>query len=279
MITLIRIELYKIYKKWRTYIGFIAIGVLVPLIQIAMLIEGERSLNFMTRNLQQSFVFVGNLLNGYLISYIVLNSLVIHIPFLIALVAGDLLAGEATAGTYRMLITRPVSRMKIVSSKFLAGIIYTNSLVLWLAAISLGLGVILFGVGELIVINSAQIIIFAKADVLWRFLLAYGCASLSMSVVASLAFLFSSLVENAIGPIVTTMAVIIIFIIISAIDIDFFQNIRPYLFTNHMMVWRNFFNDPVDVKEIIDSCLVLLGHIIGFFALTAFIFKRKDILS
>ena len=95
MLTLVNIELYKIFKKWRTYIGFIAIAVLVPVIQLAMLAEGERSLDFMTRNLQQSFVFVGNLLNGYLISYIILNSLVVHIPFLIALVTGDLLAGEA----------------------------------------------------------------------------------------------------------------------------------------------------------------------------------------
>ena len=36
MLTLIQIELYKIFKKWRTYIGFIAIGVLVPIIHIAM---------------------------------------------------------------------------------------------------------------------------------------------------------------------------------------------------------------------------------------------------
>ncbi|MCK7520020.1 MAG: ABC transporter permease [Ignavibacteriales bacterium] len=47
-----------------------------------------------------------------------LNALVVHIPFLITLVAGDLLAGEATAGTYRILVTRPVSRFKIVFSKF-----------------------------------------------------------------------------------------------------------------------------------------------------------------
>jgi len=98
MLTLVGIELYKIFKKWRTYIGFIVIAVLVPVIQFAMLAEGERALDFMTRYLQQSFVFVGNLLNGYLISYIILNSLVIHIPFLIALVAGDLLAVPGDPG-------------------------------------------------------------------------------------------------------------------------------------------------------------------------------------
>jgi len=279
MITLVRIELYKIFKKWRTYIGFIAIAVLVPVIEVAMLLEGARSLNFMTRNLQQSFVFVGNLLNGYLVSYIILNALTIHIPFLIALVAGDLLAGEATAGTYRMLVTRPISRFKIVSSKFIAGAIYTNLLVLWLAIFSLVLGLIMFGIGELIVIRSSTIIIFSREDVFWRFILGYGFAALSMMVVTSLAFLFSSLVENAIGPIVTTMAIIIVFIIISAINIDFFQNIKPYLFTTYMQSWRLFFDKPVDFYEIIKSAFILAGHIIVFFGATLIIFKRKDILT
>lgn len=279
MIKLVRIELYKIFKKWRTYIGFLAIAVLIPVIQIAMLIEGEKSLNFMTRNLQQSFIFVGNLLNGYLITYLILGSLYVHIPFLIALVAGDLLAGEATAGTYRILITRPVSRINLVTSKFVAGLLYTYSLIFWLALISLGLGIIIFGTGELIVLKSSQIIIFAKNDVFWRFVLAFSFASLSMSVVTALAFLFSSLVENAIGPIISTMAVIIVFIIISAIEINIFQTIKPYLFTTYMSSWRLFFDDNINYQDIIKSCLILLGHVFVFFGAATLIFKKKDILS
>jgi len=278
MYTLVKIELYKIFRKWRTYIGFGAIGVMVPVIQTAMYFQGAHYLEFITRSFKDSFVFVGNLLNGYLIAYIILGSLTIHIPFLIALVAGDLLAGEATAGTYRMLITRPVSRMKLVFAKFIAGLIYTNFLVLFLAVISLGLGLIIFGVGELIVIKDA-IIIFAQNDILWRFIFAYASAALSMSVVLALGFLFSSLVENAIGPIVSTMTVIIIFTIFSAINIDFFRTVKPYLFTNYMSTWRLVFDDPIDYNEIIKNCLILAGHIIGFFGITLFIFKRKDILS
>ncbi len=279
MVTLVRIELYKIFKKWRTYIGFLVIAVIVPVINFAMLAEGEKSLEFMTRNLQQSFVFVGNLLNGYLISYFILTSLAVHIPFLIALVAGDLLAGEATAGTYRLLVTRPVSRMKIVTSKFIAGVIYSNLLVLWLAVMSLGIGVLIFGVGELIVIKSSGIIIFARGDVFWRFLIAYGFAALSMTVVTALAFFFSSLVENAIGPIVSTMAVIIVFLILSAIQVDFFRNLEPYLFTTYMSSWRKLFDDPVDFAGFFKAVAVLSGHIVFLFGITAFIFKRKDILT
>jgi len=277
--TLIRIELLKIFRKWRTYIGFIAIGILVPLLHLAMYLEGQKSLEFMTRGLRDSFILVGNLLNGYWISYLILNALTIHIPFLITLVAADLLAGEATAGTYRLLVTRPVSRLQIVTSKFLSGIIYTGSLILFLAFMSLVVGLIIFGSGELIVIGNQSIIVFEKSDILWRFFLAYGFAILSMTVVCSLAIFFSSLVENAIGPIVSTMAIIIIFIILSAFDVEILREIRPYLFTSYMLDWREFFNDPIDLAKVFKSVLILSGHIIIFFTATSLIFHKKDILS
>ena len=277
--TLVRIELLKIFRKWRTYIGFIAIGILVPLLHLAMYLEGQNSIDFVTRGLKDSFILVGNLLNGYWISYIILNALSIHIPFLITLVAADLLAGEATAGTYRILVTRPISRMQIVTSKFLAGMIYTSSLILFLAIMSLVVGLIIFGSGELIVTGSQSIIILEKSDILWRFLLAYGFAILSMTVVCSLAILFSSLVENAIGPIVSTMAVIIIFIILSAFNVEILRELRPYLFTSYMLNWREFFNDPMDLADITTAVSVLTGHIIVFFTTTSFIFQKKDILS
>jgi ABC-2 type transport system permease protein len=279
MLTLVQIELYKIFKKWRTYIGFIAIAILVAVIQTAISYEGSRALNSATRGLQNSFVFVGNLLNGYFVSNLILNSLYVHIPFLITLVAGDLMAGEASAGTYRMLITRPVTRFSIVTAKFIAGIIYTAILILWLAALSLGLGTILFGSGELISIQSNAIVVFASNDVLWRFLLAYSFSIVSMSVVTVIAFFFSSLVENSIGPIITTMAIIIIFIIISHIDVSVFQTIKPYIFTNYMDGWKSFFSKPLDYSSVWNSLLVLGIHIIGLYGLTLFLFSRKDILT
>ena len=278
ILTLVSIELAKIFRKLRSYIGFIAIGVLVPIVQIALYVEGQGYVNFAVRNLKDSFLFTGNLLNGYLVAYVVLQALFIHIPFLIVLVGGDLLAGEATSGTYRMLVTRPVSRLNISISKFIAGFIYTALLILWLIIISMGVSLIIFGTGELIVLKD-KVYIFAADDVLWRFVLAYGYAMLSMTTVLALPYFFSSMVENAIGPIFATMAVIIIFIILSALPIEILEPIKPYLFTNHMGKWRDFFGDPIDYKALTESAFVLLGHIAGLFAITTYIFKRKDILS
>lgn len=277
MITQISVELYKIFRKWRTYIGFIAVGVLIPLIHLSFYLtvdEGE----MIPHNIEKMFVFSGNLANGYFVSFLILQSLFIHIPFLVVLIGGDLLAGEATAGTYRMLITRPISRFSIVTSKFIAGLIATIALIVWLAVISLGVGLILFGPGVLIIAGN-PVIIIAENDVLWRFIAAYAMGALSMFVVVSLAFLFSSLVENAIGPIVTTMAILIVFMIISVIPVDFFATIRPYLFTNYLSGFNLFFNDPIDMTVILRNIGVLTAHILGFYLLSLYIFIKKDILS
>ncbi len=278
MISLVNIELYKIFRKWRTYIGFITIAVIVLVIEISMLIEGDNYLRFLTRNLSSIFVFEGNFLNGYVMSYLVMGALAIHIPFLITLVSGDLLAGEATAGTYRMLITRPITRMQLLTAKVIAATIYTNLMVGFLGLISLGLGVILFGTGELIVIKDI-LIIFSQDDILWRFAIAYGIGSLSMMVVTSMAFFFSSLVENAIGPIVSTMAVIIVFYILSNIDVELLQNLKPFMFTTYMQAWNIVFTIPVDMEKMWDAIITLSIHIAIFLGLTYYLFRKKDITS
>ncbi len=278
MITLVRIELEKIFRKWRTYIGFMAIGVMVPIVQLALHYTGDEFVGFATQNLQNSFEFVGNLVNGYLIAHLILQSLFVHIPFLIVLVGGDLMAGEATAGTFRLLVTRPISRSKIVLAKFIAGVIYTNLLLAFLMILSLGGSLIIFGGGDLLVLKD-KIYIFAENDVLWRFFLAYGFAVLSMTTVLAISFMFSVFVENAIGPIVATMAVIIVFIILSAINIEVLRDIRPYMFTNHMAVWREFFGDPLNWEKIWESGAILAGHIIAFLSVSWAAFVRKDIQS
>ena len=278
MLTALRVELSKIFSKWRTYIGFIAVGILIPIVVISMAIEGNKYFDFATQALQQVFYFSGNLMNGYTISYIIMGSLYVHIPFLVTLVAGDILAGEATGGTYRLLLTRPLSRFTMVTSKFIATLISTNLLVLFMALLSMGLGVWALGTGEIVVIQS-QITIIAENDSLWRFFIAYGYAALAMTTVSSIAFLLSSLVENAIGPIMTTMAIIIVFTIISAIQIPFFDYVRPLFFTTHMQGWKHVFSDPVDWERLITSGSVLLGHIVACYGATLYIMKRKDILT
>lgn len=278
MFSLIRIELYKIFSRIRTYIGFIAIGLLVPLIQVALFIDGETYIEFSLQNLKEAFDFQGNLLNGYLACYIILATLYVHIPFLITLVTGDLLAGEAAGGTFRVLLTRPVSRTKLLFAKFISGLIYTAALIFWMALISLLLGIAIMGTGDLIVIKNT-VYIFAEDDVLWRLLAAFGFGLIAMWCVAALSFMFSSFADNSIGPIILTMTVIISFIVISAIDLSLFRVVKPFLFTNYMGSWKLFFETPVNYNKIMMSAGALIAHIILFFGIAWYNFKKKDILT
>ncbi len=278
MLTILHTELIRVFSKWRTYIGFIAIGVLIPVIILAMKAEGNSYLGFATQTLQQVFTFTGNLMNGYTVAYIILGSLLVHIPLLVTLVSGDILAGEATAGTYRLLLTRPISRTKIVIAKFITAQICSALLVLFLAVLSMGMGILVLGVGEIVVIRS-EITIIAQDDALWRFFWAYGFAILSMATITTIAFFFSSLVENAIGPIMTTMAIIIVMNIISAIDIPLFETVRQYFFTTHMNAGRYMFDNPIEVQYVIRSASILLGHVVVLFGATLYIMNKKDILT
>jgi ABC-2 type transport system permease protein len=275
---LLRCEILKTYLKWRTYIGFVAIAILIPLVEIGFKLEGGSLVRSMTRSLEQDFFFVGNLFNGYFITYFIMNSLWVHIPFLISLVAGDQLAGEATGGTFRLILIRPMSRSRILFAKYVTTLFYTSTLVVFLFSLSIGLGIVLFGTGDLIV-PGRILIILPRAEVAWRLCVALGLAVWSMWSVASLAFLFSSLVENAIGPIIGTMAVIIIFLLVSTIPIDLFVTIRPYLFTTYLSVWQKAMEQPIPWPAVASHLAILGSFSVGFYLVTWYLFSRKDILS
>lgn len=276
--TLVSIELYKIFKKWRTYIGFIAFGLFIPLMIYGISVSGNFYLRNLSRSLGEDFIITGNLLNGWFVAFIIFQLIIVHVPFFITLVAGDLFAGEGTGGTYRMLITRPISRESIVVSKFIAGFIYAFVFILFFALMSTVPSLLSLGSGDLLIMID-KFVVIQRNDILWRFILAYLSSFISMCLVVSLGALFSSFVNNAIGPIVGTMAVIVIFLIINQLPFELFEKISPYLFTKYMTVWLDFFEYPIDWKKILESILILLGHILLFFGITLFTFRKKDILN
>lgn len=273
------IELFKIFKKPRTYISFGAILAIIVLIQLGMYVDGETYLDFMLLSIRGSFEIEGKILNGYFVFYLILHTLLVHVPLLICLVAGDMISGEANLGTLRLIMTKPVSRTKILLSKFAASSIYTLLLLTFMAVLGLFVSMAVFGTSDLIIQKSDMFILLDRSDILWRYAAAYSFAALSMLVVAALAFLFSVMANNSIGPIVSAMSVVILFTILTTMDIPIFNALKPYLFTNHMLNWKGFFDNPIDKPEVIKSSLVLVGHIVLFVSLAIAIFRKKDILS
>jgi len=293
MMALLKIEIFKIFKRPRTYIAFSVIALIIILIQIALKFGGDEYKELMLSGTGNSFeeIPTKTILNGYLICFIILNLLLIHVPILVALIAGDAVAGEANMGTLRLLASKPVSRIQLLLVKFTASVIYTLILLIWVAVLALFGSMALFGVDWLSIPRELQLNVMESDDVLWRYALAFCFAAIGLICVAALAFMLSVFSDNSIGPIVTTVCVIIVFTILTQLQIPFYdETIKPYLFTTHMLGWKGFFYvkgvDGVTEKgsienfsSIIKSAAILIGYTAAFLGIAFWYFKRKNILS
>jgi ABC-2 type transport system permease protein len=291
-ITLLRIELFKIFKRPRTYIAFAVIAAIIFLIQVALKFGGKEYVGLMMTGLNETFeVPTSQILNGYLVCFVILNLLLIHVPILVALVSGDIIAGEANMGTLRLLASKPVSRTRLLLVKFIASSVYTMLLLLWVAVLSLFFSMLIFGTNDLFVAREMESNIIAGSDVLWRYIAAFGFAAIGLTTVTALAFMLSAFADNSIGPIVATVCVIIVFTILTQMQIPFYdESIKPYLFTTHMLGWKGFFyvkgaegvtvNGSIEnFPAIVKSALILLAYAALFVIIAIWYFRKKNILS
>lgn len=288
-----QIELFKIFKRPRTYISFAAIAAIILIIQLGLKFDGTAYLQLLLSGIADSFyVPYETILNGYLVAFIILNTLLIHLPLLVALVAGDVVAGEANMGTLRLLLTKPVSRTQLLLVKFTASVIYTLLLLIWMALLALFLSILFFGTNDMLIARNTGMEQIEKSDILWRYMAAFGYAAVALSTVAALAFLLSVMADNSIGPIVATICIVIVLTILSELRIPMYDNtVKPYLFTSHMLAWKGFFYSRANqegqairgsienLPAIGRSLGILIAYIVFFVSTAVILFRKKDILS
>ena len=146
MWSMLQIELFKISRRPRTYIAFAAIMAIVAIFQFAFKADGQSYMDLMLQSVKDDFTFERmEAINGYFMCYIILNTLLIQVPILVALIAADSISGEANMGTLRLIASRPVSRTQIILVKFAAATIFTFFLLLWMAVTALLFSIIIFG--------------------------------------------------------------------------------------------------------------------------------------
>jgi ABC-2 type transport system permease protein len=297
MLNLLQIELYKISRRSRTYIAFAAITAIVVIFQFAFKADGKSYMDLMLQSVQDSFeIDKTKAINGYFMCYIILNTLLIQVPILVALIAGDAISGEANMGTLRLLLTKPVSRTKLILIKFTASFIYTMMLLVWMAVMALFVSLLIFGADDMLIFrvkgDESLILQITKDDIMWRYFAAFGYAAVALTVIAALALLLSIFAENSIGPIIATVCIVIVCTIISNINVPIIdKNVKPWLFTSYLVGWKGFFyigttadGEPIkgsieNWPAIRNSLYILLAHIFILVSASVIIFKRKDILS
>ena len=290
---ILRIELFKIFKRPRTFISFGAIAVIVLLVQLALKVNGQDFIELYTDSQSDTFYIpYDKMLNGYFVCVAVLHMILIHVPLLIALIAGDMISGEANLGTLRLLGSKPVTRTELILAKFSASTVYVVLLLIWMALLALLGSILLFGKGDLVVFKEMDWHQMNYYDVLWRFFAAFIFAALALTTIEAMAMMFSVFSENSLGPIVATVCVVIVFTIIQQLKVPLFeQTINPWSFTTHMLGWKGFFYVEKSAEgatidgsienpgALVRSAMILIGYIVLFLSVTIWYFRKKDILS
>ena len=144
---------------------------------------------------------------------------------------------------------------------------------------------------DLVVFRETDLHIISQQDVIWRFVAAFIYAALALTMIAALSLLLSVFAENALGPIVATVCIVIVFTILQQLKVPVFeQTINPWSFTTHMLGWKGFFyvektSEGVTINGSIENPMalvrsgaILIGYTLLFVFIAERVYRKKDIL-
>ena len=203
---------------------------------------------------------------------------VLLLPLYVALVGGDLVAKEVEDGTLRMILSRPISRFRLLLAKWVAGVIFAAVLVLVLGGTALGFARLWFPWKGMFVFVPGQVFnVLSPGDGLTLYLWSHLFMMLNASVILGIAFMFSCF--NMKPAAATILALSLLFVNLVMEGIPFFERYQEYLLTYHFRSWHNVYVQPMPWAQIDQSLCVLLAVNLTTFLIGTAAFQARDINS
>lgn len=275
MRNLLKVELYKLIKQSKTYYALFAVFFIEILVVLAAYYQGSDILDILLSSLKESFYFEGNLLNGNLIIYLLLNMLWFHLPLILMILVAGTLTTEYKDGTLQSVMLQPVKKWKFIFGKYCVVIGFTLLIVLFTALSSFGIAYLIFGQGDLVVyLGSLNFIDAALAQhkLIWAFV--FGGVSMVFFSVVSLTI--AILLKEA----TKTWIVAALFLIVNNVLMKFEVDSTIYnywFFPKLNNSWQLFFYTEVPTVLIVQNALVLIGYTIMFMIFGLTVFVKRDI--
>jgi ABC-2 type transport system permease protein len=269
-------ELLKLFARKRTYMGFIAFIAIELVILLGVNMHKRMFLSSMEDyGLDFSHYFSGPTVAFQMINYTAFSLGSLYL----ALVCGDIVCKEVEDGTMRMILSRPVGRLRILALKFLAGAVYSWSLALFIVLTSLAFGVLDRGLGPFFVVDPFQKLAgaFTVGVGLDRYVMATSALCFSMTTLSCLAFMFSCFNMKPASATIVTLSIYFADIILY--KIPFFEDIKGYFLSANMNKWSQFFQTDIPWNVVGRSAAYLVAFDIAFLAIGAIYFARRDFKS
>ncbi|MGD0556796.1 MAG: ABC transporter permease [Streptosporangiaceae bacterium] len=228
----------------------------------------------------------------------------VFLPVSVAVVAGDSIAGEASTGTLRYLLARPVGRTRLLMAKLISVTMYVLFAVIAVTVTSYATGVLILGPsraaavgspisglsgsigtgsggaptaglssgGSITSLSGTPLTTLQLAE---RVLGAVSFITVSMLGVAAIAIFLSTVTDSALGAAMGALATLVaseVLVTLNAATV-----VQPYLPTRYWLAWIDFFRDPVFWRNIERGFGIQAVYVVVFLGAAWANFATKDI--
>ena len=275
----LRNELWKLFGKQRTYIGS-GMFFLAQCIGILLFQFGKGPYRDLVRDLENAGLSAEHFITNLTVaSFLLVPIGYFLLPLYVSLVGGDTVAKEAEDGTLRMILCRPISRLRLLLLKWLAGAVFSLVLVMSLGFFSVVVASVFFPSGGLFAVLPLDRIMssFDGATAWQRFAAVHLFMTFEAVTLMSLAFMFSCF--NVKPAAATILAISVFFISMILHDMPYFRDMREWFMVHHLYVWTYFFHTHIPWWRVGESLSILAGYNLTFVIVGCAAFQRRDIKS
>ncbi len=275
----LRNELWKLFGKKRTYIGFGTFLVAQNLVLLAFHFANWESR--MVRMLEGNGHLASEFISALSVALIILLPQIIFLmPLYSCLVGGDLVAKEAEDGTLRMILSRPISRLRLIFLKWCAGVVFSISLVLVLGLMALAFSRMWFPWSGMVVMIPEPDRVFnvmSAAEGFKLYAFSHLFLAINAATMMTLALMFSCFNMKPAAATVLAFSVFLINFVVESLP--FMEDYRPFMLLHHFRSWVLVYGEPISWFRILKSLFVLFGFNLTFLIIGCTAFQLRDIKS
>lgn len=223
----------------------------------------------------------------------------VFLPVSVAVLSGDAVAGEASTGMLRYLLTRPVARTRLLVAKLTGTMAFVLVAVILVAVTSYITGVLAFGSGGLKPVapstsGSGSIASpvtgtsiggslsttlsgtpLTASQLIERVAYGIGYITVSMLGVAAIALFLSTITDSALGAALGALAALVASEVLATLDAA--ASVKPYLPTNYWLAWIDLFRQPILWHNVQRGLAIQAVYAAVFLGLAWANFATKDV--
>jgi len=272
-------ELYRMFARPRTYIGF---GIFL-LFELFFFLLWSREKSGMEKFINKLSGGADEYFSAITFGFMILIATMFLLGVIfVSLVSGDIVAKETEDGNLRLLLVRPVSRIRLLTIKFIACQIYTLALFVFVGITALGFGLLSRGWGGGFLVWAPElpkVSLFDWNEGLLRYFVAILVFSLFYLPISGIAFFLSCLKIKPAAATIIPIGIILADSIFFKLPLPILDDFRPYLITARINGWLYLFYENIPLASLLESGAWLMGFGLTGFAMGCIVFARRDIKS